>query len=94
MLAGMSIDFWRVSGAELAHPRPGGVPFTALWTIRVLNLVFNLLNALWFSKMLRGAIKVRNAPFSGPELSSLGLIHAPRTKPLMVLLKRVSQSNL
>ena len=57
----MSIDFWRVSGAELAHPHPhpGGVPAAALWLIRALNLVFNGLNALWFSKMLRGAIKAR-----------------------------------
>ncbi|EIE25025.1 hypothetical protein COCSUDRAFT_65066 [Coccomyxa subellipsoidea C-169] len=55
---GMSLDFWRVSGAELAHPRPGGVPASALWLIRGLNLVFNFLNFLWFSKMLRGAIKV------------------------------------
>ena len=55
----MSLDFWRVSGAELAHPRPGGVPPAALWLIRALNLVFNFLNILWFSKMLRGAIKVQ-----------------------------------
>ncbi len=55
----MSVDFWRVSGAELARPTPGGVPAAALWVIRAFNLVFNGLNALWFSKMLRGAIKAR-----------------------------------
>ena len=54
----MSWDFWRVSGAELAHPRPGGVPPAVLWVIRCMNLIFNFLNALWFSKMLKGAIKV------------------------------------
>ncbi len=58
----MSLDFWRVSGAELAQPRPGGVPAAALWVIRLLNLVFNFLNILWFSKMLRGAIKVQLLP--------------------------------
>lgn len=63
LCAGMSLDFWRVSGAELAHPRPGGVPASALWLIRGLNLVFNFLNILWFSKMLRGAIKVRWCAF-------------------------------
>ena len=57
----MSVDFWRVSGAELARPTPGGVPAAALWVIRGFNLVFNGLNALWFSKMLRGAIKARSA---------------------------------
>ncbi len=62
----MSIDFWRVSGAELAHPHPGGVPAAALWLIRALNLVFNGLNALWFSKMLRGAIKARASPWPCP----------------------------
>ena len=61
----MSIDFWRVSGAELANPHPGGVPAAALWLIRALNLVFNGLNALWFSKMLRGAIKVRTGRVGG-----------------------------
>ena len=62
LCAVMSIDFWRVSGAELAHPHPDGVPAAALWLIRALNLVFNGLNALWFSKMLRGAIKARSMP--------------------------------
>lgn len=47
-----------MSSAELAHPRPGGVPPAVLWIIRCLNLVFNFLNALWLSKMLKGAIKV------------------------------------
>ncbi len=47
-----------MSGAELAHPRPGGVPPAVLWVIRCMNLIFNFLNALWFSKMLKGAIKV------------------------------------
>ena len=59
LLTGMSWDFWKVSGAELAHPRPGGVPPAVLWVIRCMNLIFNFLNALWFSKMLKGAIKVR-----------------------------------
>ncbi|CAL5222723.1 g5127 [Coccomyxa viridis] len=58
MGVGMSWDFWRVSGAELAHPRPDGVPPAVLWVIRCMNLIFNFLNALWFSKMLKGAIKV------------------------------------
>ena len=57
--AGMSWDFWKVSSAELAHPRPGGVPPLVLWVIRLLNLVFNFLNLFWFFKMLKGAIKVR-----------------------------------
>lgn len=47
-----------MSGAELAHPRPDGVPPAVLWVIRSMNLIFNFLNALWFSKMLKGAIKV------------------------------------
>ena len=55
----MSWDFWKVSSAELANPRPGGVPPLVLWVIRLLNLVFNFLNLFWFSKMLKGAIKVR-----------------------------------
>ena len=63
--AGMSWDFWKVSGAELAHPRPGGVPPLVLWVIRLLNLVFNFLNLFWFSKMLKGAIKVRANPVLG-----------------------------
>ncbi|CAL8462016.1 g1547 [Coccomyxa elongata] len=68
---GMSLDFWRVSGAELAHPRPGGVPAAALWVIRLLNLVFNFLNILWFSKMLRGAIKVlQKSPASPLEATA------------------------
>ncbi|CAK0783749.1 hypothetical protein CVIRNUC_006948 [Coccomyxa viridis] len=58
MGVGMSWDFWKVSSAELAHPRPGGVPPLVLWVIRLLNLVFNFLNLFWFSKMLKGAIKV------------------------------------
>ena len=40
-------------------PKPGGVPPLVLWVIRLLNLVFNFLNLFWFSKMLKGAIKVR-----------------------------------
>ena len=51
-----------MSGAELAHPRPGGVPPAVLWVIRCMNLIFNFLNALWFSKMLKGAIKVSPPP--------------------------------
>ena len=66
---GMSWDFWRVSGAELAHPRPGGVPPAVLWVIRCMNLIFNFLNALWFSKMLKGAIKVTSLLQSSHVLS-------------------------
>ena len=35
------------------------MPPLVLWLIRLLNLVFNFLNLFWFSKMLKGAIKVR-----------------------------------
>ena len=35
------------------------MPPLVLWVIRLLNLVFNFLNLFWFSKMLKGAIKVR-----------------------------------
>ena len=69
----MSWDFWRVSGAELAHPRPGGVPPAVLWVIRCMNLIFNFLNALWFSKMLKGAIKVSPPEHSCVQKSAVPL---------------------
>ena len=65
----MSVDFWRVSGAELADPRPGGVSPTFFWAYRGLNLMFNFLNALWMYKMIRGIIKLLTAksPAIGAE---------------------------
>ena len=85
----MSIDFWRVSGAELAHPHPGGVPAAALWLIRALNLVFNGLNALWFSKMLRGAIKARPAvgaiPLTGASRKQCDRGFTPAAHPALLV---------
>ena len=53
----MSIDFWRVSGRELAQPTSDLLP-AVLWFYRLSCLSLNSLNAMWFYKMLRGAIKV------------------------------------
>ncbi len=53
----MSIDFWRVSGRELAHPTSDLLP-AVLWFYRLSCLSLNSLNAMWFYKMLKGAIKV------------------------------------
>ena len=60
-----------MSGAELAHPRPGGVPPAVLWVIRSMNLIFNFLNAFWFSKMLKGAIKVSSFPYRACKCCSV-----------------------
>ena len=57
MRAVMSIDFWRVSGRELAHPTSDLLP-AVLWFYRLSCLSLNSLNAMWFYKMLKGAIKV------------------------------------
>ena len=53
----MSIDFWRVSGRELAHPTSSLLP-AVLWFYRLSCISLNSLNAMWFYKMLKGAIKV------------------------------------
>ncbi|KAK9838477.1 hypothetical protein WJX81_001623 [Elliptochloris bilobata] len=65
----MSLDFWRVSGAELADPRPNGVASAFFWAYRGLNLMFNFLNTLWMYKMLRGIVKLLTAkrPAVGAE---------------------------
>lgn len=56
----MSINFFKDSGIELSLPKykQGGMPPTVLWTYRVTNIFMNSLNALWFYKMAKGAIKV------------------------------------
>lgn len=53
----MSIDFWRVSGRELAHPTSDLLP-AVLWFYRLSCLSLNSLNAMWLYKMLKGAVKV------------------------------------
>ncbi|CAK0787821.1 hypothetical protein CVIRNUC_011043 [Coccomyxa viridis] len=57
----MSIDFWRVSGRELAHPTSSLLP-AVLWFYRLSCISLNSLNAMWFYKMLKGAIKVLAGP--------------------------------
>lgn len=54
----MSIDYWRESGQELWHPKPGGIPTGIIWLYRVLNVTLNGLNLFWFSKMASGAVRV------------------------------------
>ena len=68
-MTAMSVDFWRVSGAELADPRPNGVSLAFFWAYRGLNLMFNFLNTLWMYKMLRGIAKLLRAkrPAVGAE---------------------------
>ena len=61
----MSIDFWRVSGRELAHPTSSLLP-AVLWFYRLSCISLNSLNAMWFYKMLKGAIKVLAGAYSGP----------------------------
>ena len=68
----MSADYWKVSGHELAAPRPGGTWPAFLWMVRILNVFFNTLNAIWFSKMLRGAIKVLGPKPKGQHLHTNG----------------------
>ena len=65
----MSIDFWRVSGRELAQPTSDLLP-AVLWFYRLSCLSLNSLNAVWFYKMLRGAIKVLAGAISHPSLQS------------------------
>ena len=67
MRAVMSIDFWRVSGRELAHPTSDLLP-AVLWFYRLSCLSLNSLNAMWFYKMLKGAIKVLSGAVLTPRL--------------------------
>ena len=43
----MSIDYFRETSKELAHPRPGGMPTEIIWAYRVANVILNTLNAFW-----------------------------------------------
>mmetsp|Transcript_3200 Transcript_3200/g.9268 ORF Transcript_3200/g.9268 Transcript_3200/m.9268 type:complete len:276 (+) Transcript_3200:205-1032(+) len=53
-----SYDYFRVSGHELAHPVPGGMPQSVIWLYRIANLSLNALNLFWFHKMASGAFKL------------------------------------
>ncbi len=44
---GSSIDYWRVSGRELARPVAGGMPPSVIWGYRIANLCLNGLNLFW-----------------------------------------------
>jgi hypothetical protein len=57
----MSINFWRVSGAELAQPSSELLP-AVLWMYRLSCISLNCLNAMWFWKMAKGAAKVLMGP--------------------------------
>ena len=45
--AATSIDFWRVSGRELAHPRHLDLLPAILWFYRLSCVSLNCLNAMW-----------------------------------------------
>ncbi|CAL8472096.1 g11638 [Coccomyxa elongata] len=57
----MSINFWHVSGKELAHPTSDLLP-AVLWMYRLSCVSLNCLNAMWFYKMAKGAVKVLSGP--------------------------------
>ena len=59
--AAMSINFWHVSGKELAHPTSDLLP-AVLWMYRLSCVSLNCLNAMWFYKMFKGAVKVLSGP--------------------------------
>lgn len=54
----MSVDFFRVSGRELARPRPGGISPALIWGYRIANVLLNCLNTFWVYKMGSGAAKL------------------------------------
>jgi hypothetical protein len=54
----MSVDFFRVSSEELAHPRPNGISPGLIWSYRIANVLLNGLNAFWVYKMGSGAAKL------------------------------------
>lgn len=57
----MSINFWRESGKELAQPTSDLLP-AVLWFYRLSCVSLNCLNAMWFWKMAKGAVKVLMGP--------------------------------
>ncbi len=64
--AAMSINFWHVSGKELAHPTSDLLP-AVLWMYRLSCVSLNCLNAMWFYKMFKGAVKVLSGPKSAAD---------------------------
>ena len=65
----MSINFFRDSQAELSQPhqKSGAMPHSMLWVYRVANVMMNSLNAMWFYKMAKGAIKVLTVSHKGAQ---------------------------
>lgn len=54
----MSISFFRDTQPELSQHRAGGMSPAMVWVYRVANVIMNSLNAMWFYKMAKGALKV------------------------------------
>ncbi|KAI3431524.1 hypothetical protein D9Q98_004574 [Chlorella vulgaris] len=52
----MTLAFWRDSALQLASASPV-LPPAAIWTIRVMCIALNLLNAYWFGQMVLIAVK-------------------------------------
>ncbi|KAK9804464.1 hypothetical protein WJX73_004397 [Symbiochloris irregularis] len=64
----MSINFFKDSNVELSHQqRPGDMPHAVIRGYLVVNVIMNGLNAMWFYKMAKGAVKVLAR---GPEGSN------------------------
>eukprot|EP00898_Chlorokybus_atmophyticus_P006488 jgi/Chlat1/6840/Chrsp51S06523 len=56
----LSVDFWRTANAAMSTGDPRAPPNFALiaGVFKVANIALNGLNAMWMSKMVRGAIKL------------------------------------
>jgi hypothetical protein len=52
----MSRDFLRVTFAELADPRPNGIPVPVIYAYYTALLTLNCLNFYWFSEIVRSAM--------------------------------------